>query len=162
MSKEYPLEISNFQDLLLTLPAVTDVSSGIQSLTGLTGDDLRSVDFAHLPHAALRRTDGGLNNEVFVQIEFYLSPTAAGWRTLEFIAWFVRDRARGGEFLQLRPFALPPTAGERSQSGNTLRFHLDLFYPDSSGDLEPILAKVRQIGQGLKSAIEIYRSEIYI
>jgi hypothetical protein len=161
MSEEYPIEISNFHDLLLTLPGVTAVASGIEGLTGLTADDLRLVDFAHLPHAALRRTNGGLEGEVFVQVEFYLEQTPGAWRTLEFIAWFVRDQARGGEFIQLRPFGLPPTAPGKIQLGNTLTFHLDLFFPNSTGEAEPILAKVRQIGHSLKSAIEIYRSVIY-
>jgi hypothetical protein len=161
MSEEYPIEISNFHALLLTLPGVADVSSGIESLAGLTADDLGLIDFAHLPHAALRRTNGGLPGEVFVQVEFFLEPSPGAWRTLEFIAWFVRDQARGGELVQLRPFGLPPTAAGKIQLGNTLRFHLDLFFPNSTGQPEPILAKVGQIGQSLKAAIEIYRSVIY-
>lgn len=144
--------------MLRGLPAVTEVSSGILSLAGLTADHLRLIDFARLPHAALRRTNGGLEGEVLVQIEFHLTPGSEGWETLEFLASFVRDQARGGEPLQLRPFALPPTAGAARQLGHTLRFHLDLFFPDSDGSLEPILAKVGQIGQSLKSAIAVYQS----
>ena len=162
MSEEYPLEISNLHNRLLELPGVTEVSSGIESLVGVTAEDLSSIEFAHLPHAALRRTNGGLSNEVFVQVEFYLSQTSEGWRTLEFISWFVRDQARGGELIQLRPFGLPPIAGDRIQLGNSLRFHLDLFCPNSSGALQPILAKVEQIERTLKMAIEIYRSAIYV
>jgi hypothetical protein len=161
MSEEYPKAISDFHRLLLALPGVTNVSSGIESLAGITAGDLGLADFAHLPHAALRRTEGGLSDEVFVQIEFHLTPNPDGWRTLEFLAWFVRDQARGGESLQLRPFALPPVAAGKMQLGNTLKFHLDLFCPDSNGEIEPILARVEQMGRNLKMAIEIYRNAIY-
>lgn len=161
MSEEYPVEISNFHKLLLELPGVTNVSSGIESLAGLALEELSLIEFAHLPHAALRRTNGGLDDEVLIQVEFHLLQTLEGWRTLEFLAWFVRDQARGGESLQLRPFGLPPIAEAETQLGNTLRFHLDLFCLNSNDGLEPILAKVKEIGQCLKTAIEIYRSAIY-
>jgi len=161
MSEEYPVEISNFHNLLLELPDVKNVSSGIESLAELTVEELALIEFAHLPHATLRRTNGGLDDEVFVQVEFYLSQTLEGWKTLEFLAWFVRDQARGGELLQLRPFGLPPIAKGETQLGNTLRFHLDLFCLNSNGELELILAKVKEIEQSLKTAIEIYRSVIY-
>ena len=70
---------------------VSDVCSGIESLQGLTGDDLRFPDFAHVPHGALRRTNGGLSGEALVQTEFRIASSPVGWQSLEFLAWFVRD-----------------------------------------------------------------------
>ena len=82
MSEKYPPAIGNFHRLLLELPGLKEVSSGILSLTGVGEEELSLVAFADLPHAVLRRTKGGLDNEIFVQIEFYLSPEAVGWRSL--------------------------------------------------------------------------------
>lgn len=158
MSTEYPVEISNFHNSLLSLPGVTEVSSAIDSLDGVTSDDLSRSAYAHLPHGALRRTDGGLSDEALIQFEFYLSQTSEGWRTLEFLAWFIRDQARSGELIQLRPFGLPPTNAGETQLGKTLKFHIDLFWLDSTADIESILKRIESIDRSLKSAIEIYGS----
>src|SRR4051794_37795562 len=127
---EYPPALERLHRALAGLPGVSDVCSGIESLEGLTGDDLRFPVFAHVPHGALRRTNGGLAGEALVQVEFRIGPSPVGWRSLEFVAWFVRDQARGGKSIQLRPFALPPMAGDQVQLGHTLKWHIDLFYPD--------------------------------
>ncbi|CAH8711242.1 hypothetical protein M5W83_14540 [Paenibacillus thiaminolyticus] len=52
--------------------------------------------------------EGGLENEVLIQFEFAIDQSVEGLQSLEFLAWFVRDYARGGKKIQLRPFALPP------------------------------------------------------
>ncbi|MBY0512776.1 MAG: hypothetical protein K2P78_02575 [Gemmataceae bacterium] len=152
----YPPALERLHAALASLPGVSDVCSGIESLQGLTGDDLRFPDFAHVPHGALRRTNGGLTGEALVQVEFRIAATAAGWRSLEFIAWFVRDQARGGVFIQLRPFALPPMYGDQVQLGHTLKWHIDLFCPDTGEDLSPQLAKIDGIAAGLELAINLY------
>ncbi|MDG0876191.1 hypothetical protein L5D93_28780 [Paenibacillus thiaminolyticus] len=43
-------------------------------------------------------------------------------QSLEFLAWFVRDCARGGKKIQLRPFALPPETPYARQLGTTLNY----------------------------------------
>ncbi|WP_406698502.1 hypothetical protein V5E97_06430 [Singulisphaera sp. Ch08] len=157
---DYPPEIERMHQAIAQLPGVHSVCSGIDDLQGITGDDLRLPDQAHLPHGALRRTNGGLTNEALIQFEFQLEPSATAWRSLEFIAWFVRDRARGGEFLQIRPFALPPEHGEQTQLGETLRWHIDLFCPDTGDDLSPQLARVAELAKGLELAIRLYGSRL--
>ena len=160
MPDDYPKEIRFFHALLEELPGVTNVCSGIDSLQGLTSEDLSVVEFGHLPHAALRRTKGGLEGEVLIQIELKLEPTQQGWETLEFLAWFVRDQARGGEVIQLRPFALPPQTDKTIQLGRTLKFHIDLFFHTTGDDLNPILKKVMGIGQELNRAIKLFSPAI--
>jgi len=104
----------------------------------------------------LRRTSGGLDQEALIQFEFYVKPTPQGWRTLEFIAWFVRDQGRGGRQIQLRPYALPPQVGQNIQLGHTLRWHIDLFCPNSGADLSPELAQIHEIATTLSAAVDIY------
>lgn len=161
MNHSYPQAVQTFHDVLLRLPGVYDVSSGIDSLDSLTSEHLALAEFTRLPLGILRRTDGGLKQEVITQFEFYLEPNHAGWRTLEFLAWFVRDAATSGEHIQLRPFALPPKVGEQIQLGNTLRFHIDLFLPNTSEDLEPVLLKIAELAQFLNLCINLYEDVIF-
>lgn len=111
MTDRYPDQIEAWHAAIARLQGVRDVCSGIQSVWGIKGEHLSSFDFGELPHAVYRRTDGGLENETLIQTEFRLVPKSYSWRTLEFVAWWVRDQARGGELIQLRPFGLPPVAG---------------------------------------------------
>jgi hypothetical protein len=152
----YPPALERLHRSLACLPGVFDVCSGIESLQELTRDDLHFPDFAHVPHGALRRTNGGLPGEALIQIEFRLEPSSVGWRSLEFIAWFVKDQARSGELIQLRPFALPPMVGEQVQLGGTLKWHIDVFCPDTGADLSPQLAKLDRIASELELAVGVY------
>jgi hypothetical protein len=153
---EYPAEIDALHRALSALAGVRNVCSGIDNLQGISTAELSFPDFAHLPHGALLRTGGGLESEALIQVEFILEPSEVGWRSLEFLAWFVRDQARGGESIQLRPFALPPVAGDQVQLGLSLRFHLDIFCPGTGEDLAPVLARVQKIADGLNLAIDLY------
>lgn len=158
MENQYPKAIASFHTILEQLPGVLNVCSGIDPLHGLTNKDLSLVELGHLPHAALRRTDGGLEHEVLFQVEFQLEPKPASWKTLEFLAWFVRDQARGGELMQLRPFALPPLAGQTVQLGHTLKFQIDVFLYPEEQNLDFILEKVAAIRNSLEQAIDWYGS----
>ena len=157
MAEEYPEQVQLLHDALSRLPAVSDVCSGLESLVNVTPADLSLANLAHLPHAAIRRSGGGLDDEVLVQVEFRLSQDIDGWRACEFIAWFVRDQARGGGNIQLRPFGLPPRAGDTIQLGHTLRFHIDLFCQTDGDDLTPVLSSVERLGRALNLAIDLYQ-----
>jgi len=160
MDQEYPPQVQAFLDALACLPGVTSVSAGIESLDGLSVENLSLVDLGHLPHAALRRTNGGLDNEALVQFAFRLEPSAAGWRSLEFLAWAVRDMARTGNMVQLCPFALPPKAGPIVQLGQSLRFHIDLFCQDVGDDLNPVFEMVQRMGTFLRFATNLYLGDL--
>src|SRR4051794_32915047 len=155
---DYPPQVASFQDALARLPAVHDVSSGIDSLRGVTSEVLSSVDFGHFPHAAIRWAGGGRQDQALAQFEFRLRPSPEGWRSLEFISWWVRDQARGGIDIQLRPFALPPVVGQAVQLGHTLRFHIDLFCIARGDDLVPLLAAVQGLANDLTYTMKMYQS----
>ncbi|HEV8485398.1 MAG TPA: hypothetical protein VGV87_17780 [Blastocatellia bacterium] len=156
MADELPPEVTKLHDALRRLAGVHDTSSGIECVDGVTAEHLRLACFAQLPHGAMRRTDGAVPNEVQVQVEFRVEPSPEGWRSLEFLAWWIRDSARGGLPIQLRPFALPPTLGSNVQLEHTLRFHIDYFFTHPSREIEPVLAAVSELADDLNQTIEIY------
>jgi len=63
-------------------------------------------EFGDLPQVAIRRTNGGLKNEVMIQTEIIFDRSAEAWISLEFLAWWVRDWARSGHQIQMRLLAL--------------------------------------------------------
>lgn len=111
--------------------------------------------FGDLPHALLRRTKGGLKDEAWANTEFELSRDEAGWLTLEFLAWWVRDLSRAGEQIQLRPMALPPKAHE-VQLGRTLRFIMDHFIVCPGGDTDVALEVMQERADSLNENIDDY------
>lgn len=158
---DYPPQVAAFHNALSRLPGAYDVGSTVQSLWGVTPEVLSSVDFGHLPHAAIRWAGGGREDQALAQFEFRLKASATGWRSLEFISWWVRDQARGGTNIQLRPFALPPMAGQTVQLGHTLRFHIDLFCVANGKDLSPVLAAVQELADDLEAAMRIYQKVLF-
>lgn len=153
---EYPEEIDLFQKTIGSLKGIENVSSGIDNLEGIKGSDLGDVSLSHLPLATLLRTDGGLKDEVMLQFEFTLDKSSESLISLEFLSWFFRDQARGGELLQLRSFSLPPKIGDRFQIGETLKFHIDYFIEDAPESLQPILDKVLNLNKALELFIKLY------
>jgi hypothetical protein len=153
----YPEQIVKLQQVLKTLPGVINICSGIDDLTDIQNESLSLIDFGHLPHAAIRRTNGGLQDETLVQVEFELDKNKhESWKALEFLAWWVRDQARSGENLQLRPFGLPPQIGENIQFGQTLKFHIDIFIDNPNG-VDEVLEKIEEYTKDLVDTIEIYQ-----
>jgi hypothetical protein len=156
----YPPKIEHFHAVLSSLPSVIDVSSGIESLQGVSAEDLRLPDFAAWPIGALRRTNGGLEAEALIQFELRLTPDANAWRTIEFLAWFVRDQSRGGVAVQLRPFALSPEVAGQVQHGHTLCWHIDLFCDGIGSDLSPVLEQVETLARTLEIAMKVYATAL--
>ncbi len=123
--QHYPQEIQEFHTQLLRLPGITDIISGINSLQGIREEHLAMSSFSHLPQGSLRRTTGGLQREALIQFEFRLEKDPQAWKSLEFLAWFVRERARAGEQIQLRPGGSVPIVDGKVQLGETLFFQID-------------------------------------
>lgn len=153
----YPQEIQEFHDRLLRLPGIYDIISGINSLQGIREEHLSSSSFSHLPQGSLRRTTGGLQREALIQFEFRTEKNAQAWKSLEFLAWFVREQARAGEQIQMRPGASTPIINGRIQLGETLYFQIDLFLPNAPSELTPILIKVRGLARALEQSLNLYQ-----
>jgi hypothetical protein len=152
---QYPPEVEAFHVALKRLGAVEEVDTGLKSLEQF-GPETYSLpgEFGDMPHALLRRSNGGLPNEAWANTEITLTRDQAGWLTLEFLAWWVRDQSRGGELIQMRPMALPPK-GYEVQLGRTLKFVIDHFAicPD---DPAPMLKLLESRAANLSQLIDIY------
>lgn len=156
----YPTEIENFHNTILKLKGISTIESGVDNLEPIDLEMLRLSEFSHLPHASLYRTNGGLENEVLIQFEFSIDYSLESFQSLEFIAWFVRDCARGGIKIQLRPFALPPVTPYGRQIGTTLKFHIDLFVDGINETLEPMFKVVNDLNKSMSMFITMYSISI--
>ncbi|MFF2890178.1 hypothetical protein [Paenibacillus sp. NPDC057967] len=152
----YPIDIEQFHHTLFKLKGITGVESGVENLEPIDADMLGYSDNAHLPHAALLRTGGGMESEVLLQLEIEFDYSPESLVSVEFLAWFVRDCARAGTKVQLRPFALPPESPIGRQLGTTLKWHMDLFVDGIEETLEPAFATVRRLNESLETAIRLY------
>lgn len=152
-----PKEVAAFQNTLERFVSVREVYVGLKGLGGYTPDTYSFPgEFGDLPHALLRRTDGGLEDEAWANVEFELVRDEAGWLTLEFLAWWVRDLSRSGGQVQLRPMALPPQLGAQVQLGGTLKFIIDQFVVCPGGDKAAALAMLQSRADSLTGNIEDY------
>jgi hypothetical protein len=153
---EYPPEVEAYHAALRRLVAVREVTTGLKWLPDF-GPNTYSLpgEFGDLPHALLRRTNGAVGEEAWANTEFELSRDRAGWLTLEFLAWWVRDLSRGGEQIQMRPMALPPKAYE-VQLGRTLKFIIDQFVACPGGDRGVALGVMAQRAKSLNRNLDDY------
>lgn len=152
----YPIEIEKFHNTISKLKGIVSIESCIDNLEGVDNFLLQTYQFSHLPHAALLRTKGGLKNEVFIQFEFSIDNSLESLKSLEFLAWFVRDSGRGGTKIQLTPFALPPVTPNGRQLGTTLKFHMDLFIYGIEDTLEPAFKIIEELNKNLNLFIGMY------
>lgn len=156
---DYPAQVQQFHDALSRLRGVVEVNTGIKRL-----DQIAIADYAQpgklgdLPHALLRRTNGGLPQEAWANTDIILSYDRAGWLCLEFLAWWVRQLSRGGELIQLRPLALAPEAAETGeiQLGTTLKFVIDHLGQVGGAGPQPMLELLGQRAAALNQALEQY------
>lgn len=153
---QYPAVIEEFHQTINSLKGIAGVESGVENMEPIEADMLGSSDCAHLPHAALRRTGGGLPQEVLLQFEIGIDYSPESLQSIEFLAWFARDCARGGTNIQLRPFALPPESPIGRQFGTTLKLHMDLFVDGIEETLDPAFEVVQRLNHTLQMAIRLY------
>jgi len=169
MNDELPDTVQALYDAIEHLPGVRSVEMHIQPLDGIIADELGLPgEYADLPHALLRRTDGGKAGETMVTAEVTFGQDKDGWTSLEFLAWWVRDLSRSGAMVQLRPVALPPR-GFGLQLGRTLRFLLEFFFQDDEPKVAAndddvidaaIFARLGEMAASLQDALHTYGEEL--
>ncbi len=147
-----PPEVQKLQDAIESIPGVTDAVVEKVDLSDIPESLFSLPPYGDLPLGALRRTQGGTPDEVLIAVNFGISRDAKGLDALEFIAWWVRDSARGGNPIQIRALALPPIG---DQFGTTLRFVIDYFYVDPEQDIGKLLATVGELADGLSGLVEM-------
>ena len=156
MPEQLPTEVEALHHALRRLAGTCGTTTGLKWLPDFEPDSYSLPgELGDLPHALLRRTNGGLNDEALATTEITLTRDEAGWLTLEFLAWWVRDLSRSGEQIQLRALALPPKAFE-VQFGRTLKFAIDHLATCPGGDPAPMLALLNERAKSLERAIDFY------
>lgn len=160
---DFPPEVEAFHQAMRQFVAVQEVYTGLKNLASFTPDTYSLPgEFGDLPHALLRRTDGGLENEAWAHTEFELSRDEVGWLTLEFLAWWVRDLSRSDCQIQLRPMALPPKAAE-VQLGTTLKFIIDHFViaKSPSDALEMMQSRADSLSRCIETYSEVLKNLVH-
>jgi hypothetical protein len=153
-----PPEISKLVDAVSSVKGAANVSIGKMYLPDIEVKNLSLPSpYADLPIATLRRTNGGLSDELLLSINFEIERNEAGLNALEFLSWWVRDQSRGGENLQIRSIGLPPIIGKTRQLGSTLRFTIDWFYIDKSQDINRVLTAIGTKAKELQHEVEAYK-----
>jgi hypothetical protein len=150
---DLPPEVRELQKAFESMSGITDAAVDKTDVSGIPASDLGLLPYGDLPIGALRRTKGGMEHEVVVSVDFGITRDARGLKALEFVSWWVRDQARGGEPIQVRSLALPPIG---KQFGTTLRFTVDYFHSDPDEDAGKLLAKIAELARGLETAKDIY------
>jgi hypothetical protein len=157
---DYPPQVEQLHEAFRILTGVVGVDSGLKALAHFGPETWTFPgEFGDFPHALLRRTNGGLQDEVWAHTEITVSRDEIGWITLEFLAWWVRDQSRSGDQIQMRPMALPPRVIE-VQLGTTLKFIIDHFAICPDGDLAPLLKIFESRANFLKTMIRHYKTEL--
>jgi hypothetical protein len=157
MVDDYPKQVKCFHDALYRFRGVLEVNTGLKPLDKIPLEDYKLPGkMGDLPHALLWRTQGGLAREAWANTDVILSYDRAGWLTLEFLAWWVREQSRNGEQIQMRPQALSPLADEEIQLGHTLKFIVDHFCLLEDNSPETMLTLLGRRGKSLSDAIDIH------
>jgi len=138
------------------MPGIAEVEADHTPLEDIDPSELSNVALGDLPHAAIRRTNGGLPTEALGQVIITLNPTLESWRTLEFLSWQVRDWSRGGRCVQIRTRGLPPTIGEQIQLGSSLRVIIDFFVCGLDTDPEKLLKQLDEFARDLERSLVLY------
>lgn len=148
-----PPEVKKLQDAIESIPGITDARIGKADLSDIPESDFSLPPYGDLPLGSLRRTKGGLASELVVSANFGITRDSKGLNALEFISWWVRDAARGGEPMQIRSLALPPIG---DQFGTTLRFTIDYFHADPEEEVGKLLSRIGKLADDLNSSKHSY------
>ncbi|MES2612167.1 MAG: hypothetical protein V4679_18085 [Pseudomonadota bacterium] len=156
--QDAPPEVVRLIAALTAIPGVTQAQLDNTYLPEVAVSDLSLPGpYADLPIAALRRSNGALENELLLSLEFRIQRNEAGLRAAEFLSWWVRDQSRGGENMQIRTIGQPPMVAGEQQLGRTLRFTIDWFYADTSEDTANVLSAVGGKALALELATNMYK-----
>ena len=157
-AQNLPPEVQHLKAAVEDVPGVLSAQIKRVYLPDLAPSDLSLPgEFADLPAAALRRSRGGSPDESLLSVHFEIARSESGLKGLEFLAWWVRDRARTGENIQLRALALPPMANNTKQLGTTLRFTIDWFYDNPSQDMAVLLQAMDDAASSIETFTGLYR-----
>ncbi len=153
---DLPPQVQTLVDSINQLPGVAACFCGPKPLMEIELDHLSLPgEFGDLPQVVIRRSSGGLDGEVMIQTEVIFDRNPEAWISLEFLAWWVRDWARSGHQIQMRPTALPPKAYE-IQLGRTLKFIIENFVIEPEDSYDKTLETAQKMGESIAQNFEEY------
>ena len=153
---QYPPQVQQLVDAISALPGVAGCFCSPKPLEDIGPDDLSLPgEFGDLPQVAVRRTNGGIENEVMIQTEVIFDRSPEAWVSLEFLAWWVRDWGRSGHNIQMRPMALPPKAYE-VQLGRTLKFFIEYFLIEETENYATTLGVAAEMAESIVENVQDY------
>ncbi len=154
---DFPPQVQKLMDAISALPGVAGCFCGPKPLAGIELEHLSLPgEFGDLPQVAIRRSNGGREREVLIQTEVIFDRSPGAWLSLEFLAWWVRDWARSGHDIQMRPMALPPHAHE-IQLGRTLKFFIEYFVVEDADEYAKTLDAAGEMGESIALNFDLYR-----
>lgn len=155
---DLPVEVQNFARAVEGIPGIIGVDLRKTFLPDIGVADLALPgSFADLPAAALRRTAGGLADEVLLSLHFAITRDDTGLKGLELLTWWVRDMARAGENIQLRADARPPWARNAQHLGVTLGFVMEWFCANPSANFGRLLQAMNDAAASVETFADLYQ-----
>lgn len=77
-----PPEVQELQDAITSIPGITDAAMDKVDLSDVTESDFSLLPYADLPLGALKRTKGGLDNELAISVNFGITRDPQGLKAL--------------------------------------------------------------------------------
>lgn len=155
-----PQEVSS---LIRNFKSIPGVKEAFADHHKFSKEDIKKLEdiyfagvFADLPIAMLKRTNGTLDKETIVIVEFTIENNAKGLKALEFLSWWVRDLSRGGENAQIRSIGLPPIADKNIQLGTTLKFWFEAYIITDQEDMKLVIEQIGGLSKSLDQSVSLY------
>lgn len=156
-----PAEVVALENAFKSVPGTIEVNVGKHQYSKKEIEMLTETyftgQFADLPIAMLKRSEGNLENELLIVVEFRIEKNERGLKALEFLSWWVRDLSRSGDNVQIRSIGLPPEAGDTIQLGHTLRFWFEAYIVTKEPDMSLVLAQMEKFASSLNNGFSSYK-----
>lgn len=153
---DFPTEIQAFMDAVRHIGGIESVEPRKWYLPEIPVEHWSLPQFADLPLGVMRRACGIPAHEALVAFRIRPHRTEQGWRAVEFLSWWVRDKARGRHAIQMRSLALPPEAAGQAQLGSTLSFLIEAFVNIEDENMGQLLQIVAQYADDLARSTRLY------
>jgi len=155
-----PQEAIDLENAFESVPGVTCAYVGRHQFSKQSVEDLNKISFsgqfADLPIAMLRRSNGTLENEFLIFVEYEIEFEPKGLKALEFLSWWVRDLSRSGENVQIRSIGLPQIEENDGKFGNTLKFWFEAYLQTETADMKLVLSRVSDFTNSLNTFSKLY------
>lgn len=154
---QFPAPVQQLIDNISAIPGVYECFSCPKPLHGVAQTDLaRQCELDNIPVFAASFYCDDPDEIVLLQSEIIFERSAEAWIGLEFLSWWVRDRARHGYPIQLRPSASSPETNQEVLLGRSLKFYIEVFVVEDTNDMQKTLAMAGELADSLELNRDLY------